>query len=97
MKNLSILKINTKTWKKYTEDLFDFEAEDMSQNEFKINQNDYNCFLYHEGIYLIYYNKNKDKDDKLIISKDLTEIKKKIIDGSMGKIVGEITNVSSNY
>ena len=50
-----------------------------------------------KGIYLIYYNKNKDKDDKLIISKDLTEIKKKIIDGSMGKIVGEITNVSSNY
>jgi hypothetical protein len=31
-----------------------------------------------------------------MLSKDLTEIKKKIINGSMGKILGEISNVSSN-
>jgi hypothetical protein len=34
-------------------------------------------------------------DDKIIITKDLTEIKKKIVEGSIGKIVAEITNMSS--
>jgi hypothetical protein len=51
----SILKIYTKTWKKYTEDLFDFEAEDMTYNDFKLNQNDSYCYIYTEGNLIIIY------------------------------------------
>jgi hypothetical protein len=47
--NKSVLKINSKTWKKYTEDLFDFEADDMIENELKVNQTDFNHFIYTES------------------------------------------------
>ena len=63
----------------------------MTETELKINQNDFNYFIYTEGIFL-----QLKIDEKIIVSKDLSEIKKKIIDGSLGKIVAEITNMSSN-
>lgn len=64
----------------------------MTETELKINQNDFNYFIYTEGIF-----KQLNVDEKIIVSKDLSEIKKKIIDGSLGKIVAEITNMSSNF
>ena len=47
-----MLKINSKTWKKFTEDLFDFEAEDMTLREFKINKSDISSFLYIESKFI---------------------------------------------
>ena len=43
------MKINAKTWKKYTEDLFDFDAKDVNEEEFKITQNDYINYIYTES------------------------------------------------
>jgi hypothetical protein len=43
------LKIKSKTWKKYTEDLFDFDAKDINESEFKITQNDYISYIYTES------------------------------------------------
>ena len=74
--------------------MFDFEADDMTEMEYKVNQNDFNSFIYTESKIKLLI---KNVDDKIIISKDLSEIKKKIIDGSLGKVIGEITNMSSKY
>lgn len=63
----------------------------MTETEFKINQNDFNYFIYTEGIFFFLI-----LDYKIIVSKELSEIKKKILDKSLGKIVAEITNMSSN-
>jgi hypothetical protein len=63
----------------------------MTETEFKINQNDFNYFIYTEGTFICLIT-----DDKIIVSKDLSEIKKKIVVKSLGKIVAEITNMSSN-
>lgn len=95
--NNTTLKLNSKTWKKYTEDLFDFEAKEMRENEFKINQGDFTFYLHTESKLKILKNLiyKEDDSDNLLLSKDLNTIKKKIADGLMGKIVAEISNSSS--
>ena len=39
------------TWKKYTEDLFDFETKDLEQKEFNLLNTGKISFIYSESIY----------------------------------------------
>jgi hypothetical protein len=77
--------VTTKTWNKDTEDLFDFEAKEIKNGEFKLPKGDSTHYIVLKGNIL--YN---IRDDKLSISKDLGEMKKSILEKDNTKILGEI-------
>ena len=91
------------TWKKYTEDLFDFETKDLEQKEFNLINTGKISFIYSESIYRyfqictiilnIWF--NNEKVDKLSHSEDLKIIKKNLLDENKGKILCQINSFES--
>lgn len=59
------LSIQTKTWLKDTEDLFDFEAKDIHKESFEIKKSDKASFLL-------------SQDDMIILKSSIEEIKSSI-------------------
>ena len=56
----SSLIIKTKIWKKDTDDLFDFEAEDIKKNEIKINSFYPETYLISNNEEIFILNSNQD-------------------------------------
>ncbi len=44
--NISQLNVKCETWKKFTEDLFDFETKELEEKEFTLKNNDKIIFVY---------------------------------------------------
>ncbi len=84
------MQIQFKTWKKETEDLFDFETKDVESSEFKITNDGSNHYLYVRSNFII------KLDDKLSVTKNLFELKKTLVGKADSKIIGEISYIKSN-
>ena len=77
------LKINCHTWLKETEDLFDFETSNISDNDFSINDFDRDHFI-------IKYNTDSEEKEKIDFINKPNLLKQKINSNNSTKVLGII-------
>ena len=77
------LKINSRTWLKETEDLFDFETSNTSENEYNITNFDKEYFIIKQKV------DSEEKEKIEFINKPIS-IKKKILSDKATKVLGVI-------
>ena len=73
------LKINCHTWLKETEDLFDFETSNISDNDFSINDFDRDHFI-------IKYNTDSEEKEKIDFINKPNLLKQKINSNNSTKV-----------
>ena len=77
------LKINSRTWLKETEDLFDFETSNTSENEYNITNFDKEYFIIKQKV-------DSEEKEKIEFINKAISIKKKILSDKATKVLGVI-------
>ena len=77
------LKINSRTWLKETEDLFDFETSNTSENEYNITNFDKEYFIIKQKV-------DSEEKEKIEFINKAISIKQKILSDKATKVLGVI-------